>query len=82
MRQAFQMMETEPDRPAVASVKRGVAAPGGAIPLGPGSRRHCPDPCRGRQKVMADLLRKQFLSAPRLRCLWSHPAGLLPRGLS
>ena len=23
---------------------------------------------------------KQFLLAPKLRCLWSHPAGLLPGG--
>jgi hypothetical protein len=29
-----------------------------------------------------DLLRRQSLLAPRLRCLWSPPAGLLPRGLA
>ncbi len=48
---------------------------------GPTPDGTAPHPHRGRRKTIEDLLRKQFLSVPRLRCLWSSPAGLLPRGL-
>jgi len=81
MKQALRTTGSVTRSGTMANVNRSVAAPAAAIPLGPGSRRHCPDPCRGRRKTLEDLLRKQSLSATKLRYLWSHPAGLLRREL-
>ena len=81
MKQAFSTMETGPVRPAMAGAPVTLPPPGEQSGWGPAPDGTALPLRRGRRKAIEDLLRKQFLSAPRLRCLWSHPAGLLPRGL-
>ena len=68
-----------PNRPE-GDVDRGAPAPGKQSGWGPAPDGTAPLPRRGQRGAVEDLLRKQFLLAPRLRCLWSHPAGLLPGG--
>ncbi len=82
MRQALEAMRDR--RGAGLMVTCTVASPPpGSNPAGarlPTALRKLPR--RGQRRELEDLLRKQFLLAPKLWCLWSHPAGLLPVGSS
>jgi hypothetical protein len=80
MRQVLNSFAARCETAAEATRIAASPPPGPQSGRGPAPGGTAPPPRRG-QRGVEDLLRKQFLLAPRLRCLWSHPAGLRARGL-
>ena len=59
----------------------GTSPPPGSNPVGARLPTALPRFLAGANEgILRTCFARQFLLAPKLRCLWSHPAGLLPGG--
>ena len=59
----------------------GTSPPPGSNPAGARLPTALPRILAGANEgILRTCFARQFLLAPKLRCLWSHPAGLLPGG--
>lgn len=59
----------------------GASPPPGSNPAGARLPTALPRILTGANEgILRTCFARQFLLAPKLRCLWSHPAGLLPGG--